>query len=131
MPFILTDRVDNATTVLQRVLQRTRDPSIALPLHIMEVSALEPTSLRDELRLHARYIRDTLVPILSPQSKLAHSDYVLLRAILKKLGFTYITLDLLRYSRMEKALMVIAATGAGTVRLYRAIFSQEYFDRLV
>lgn len=83
----------------------------------MDTPAVGDLSLRDELRLHARYIRDTLVPILSRQYKLTHSDNVLLRSIFKKLDSTHITLPLLRYSRMEKALMVIAATGASTVIL--------------
>ena len=69
------------------------------------------TSLRDELRLHSRYIRDTLVPALALQPNLSRSDSVLLRSIFKALDTIPVTLDLLRYSRIEKALMVIAAMG--------------------
>ena len=126
MPFVLTACTDDAANLLQRVLQRTQNPSSGHPLHIMEVSTLKAASLRDELRLHARYIRDTLLPTLSPLSKLAHSDHVLLRSIFKSLDSTHITLDLLRYSRMEKALMVIAATGAGTVRIYPPMKSHQH-----
>ena len=71
----------------------------------------KPLSVRDELRLHSRYIRDTLVPHLSRQQNLSHSDTALVHSIFKKLKSTPMTIDLLRYSRMEKALMVIIATG--------------------
>ena len=96
-------------------LQRTDRTATKNPLHIMDVTTLDAPSLRDELRLHSRYIRDTLVPILSRPSKLTHPDHVLLRSIFKKLESIHMNLELLRYSRMEKALMVIAATGASTV----------------
>lgn len=65
----------------------------------------------EELLLHSRYIRDTLVPLLAKQPKLSHSDVLCLRSIFQTLDATPMTLDLLRYSRIEKALMVIAATG--------------------
>lgn len=112
MPYIHPTCTDNATALLQQALQRTKRPPTGNPLHVMDLSPLKALSLRDELRLHARYIRDTLAPLLSRQSGLTHSDRVLLRSIFQKLESTDITLDLLRYSRVEKALMVIAATGA-------------------
>ena len=68
-------------------------------------------SVREELRLHSRYIRDTLVPLLAKEPRLNPSDSVCLRSILKTLETIPMTLDLLRYSRIEKALMVIATTG--------------------
>ena len=81
----------------------------------MDVHTLEKPSLRDELRLHSRFIRDTLAPTVSRQTELSRSDSALLHSILKKLEFTQMTLDFLRYSRIEKALMVIAASGSGAV----------------
>lgn len=77
----------------------------------MKSSPRKGESIREELRLHSRYIRDTLVPLLDKQPKLKHSDIVCLQSILKTLDAVPMTLDLLRYSRIEKALMVIVATG--------------------
>ena len=68
-------------------------------------------SLQEELRLHSRYIRDKLVPLLAKQPKLNHSDTVCLRAIFKVLDGVTMTLELLRFSRIEKGLKVIAAPG--------------------
>lgn len=77
----------------------------------MQSPLSEGASLREELLLHSRYIRDTLVPGLVVQHKLKRSDYVCLQSILKTLDTIQMTLDLLRYSRIEKALMAIAGTG--------------------
>ena len=68
-------------------------------------------SVREELLLHSRYIRDTLAPLLAKQPKLNHSDSVCLQSIFKSLDSIPVTIDLLRYSRIEKALMVIVAAG--------------------
>ena len=116
MPYIHSNGNDLATLLLQQTLQ-PKTPTASSTLQYMDLHALQVPSLRDELRLHARYIRDTLVPILSRQSKLTHSDNLLLRSIFKKLEALNVTLDLLRCSRVEKALMVIAATGTSTVML--------------
>ncbi len=126
MPFIHPSSHNNVTALLQQAEQRIKRPAAASPLHIMDVRALESPSLRDELRLHARYIRDTLVPLLSRQPRVTHSDRVLLRSIFRKLESTHVTLDLLRYSRMEKALMVIAAPGAASVRFSNLSFRFWY-----
>lgn len=118
MPFIHSTGTDNASALLLHALQKDKIPVGGKPRNVMDILALKaPPSFRDELRLHARWIRDTLVPILSRQSMLTNSDNVLLRSIFKTLESTNMTLDLLRYSRIEKALMVIAATGTSTVRL--------------
>ena len=77
----------------------------------MRPSPRKASSVREELLLHSRYIRDTLVPLLAKQPKLNHSDTLLLRSIFKILEATPMTLDLLRSSRIHKALMVIPATG--------------------
>ena len=71
------------------------------------------TSIGEVLRLHTRYIRDHLVPILGKHAKLSHSDSVSLRSIFKSLDAIPMTLDLIRFSRIEKALMVIANSGDG------------------
>ena len=85
----------------------------------MDILSFDGPSLSDELRLHARYIRDTLVPLLSERSdersEISPSDIVLLQSIFKKLASVKITIELLRFSRIEKALMMIAATGPLTV----------------
>ena len=69
------------------------------------------SSIRGQLLLHSRYIRDTLAPLLAKQPKLNHSDSVCLHSIFKSLDVIPMTIDLLRYSRIEKALMVIVAAG--------------------
>ena len=90
---------------------------------------VRPLSVRDELRLHSRYIRDTLVPLLSRQHKLSHADTALVHSIFKKLKSTTITLDLLRYSRMEKALMVIVATGATCWPMEVVVSAEEMIQK--
>ena len=76
----------------------------------MKSSPRKASSVREELLLHSRYIRDTLVPLLAKQPKLNYSDTLCLRSIFKILEATPMTLDLLRSSRIHKALMVIVAT---------------------
>ena len=87
------------------------------------------STVRDELRLHSRYIRDTLVPLLSREPKLSYSDTVLIRSIFKKLDSTPMTLDLLRYSRMEKALMVIVATGVSCWPMEILVSAEEIIQK--
>ena len=77
---------------------------------MMKPSPPKGASVGEELLLHSRYIRDTLVPLLAKQPKLSHSDSLFLRSIFKTLDATPMTVDLLRHSRIHKALMVIAAT---------------------
>ena len=79
----------------------------------MKPSPQKKTSIGEELRLHTRFIRDYLVPLLGKHTKLSHSDYVSLGSIFKSLDAVPLTLDLLRFSRIEKALMVIANAGDG------------------
>lgn len=128
MPYIHEFNSEDATVLIRRALQKAEKLNTRNPSHFMEVQALSSLSLRDELRLHARYIRDTLVPLLSRQPDLTQSDSVLLRSIFKKLQTTQMTLELLRYSRIEKALMVIAATGTTTVRRFE--YSQSRMETL-
>ncbi len=90
---------------------------------------MKPSSIRDDLRLHSRYIRDTLVPLLSREQKLSHSDTALVHSIFKKLKSTHMTLDLLRYSHMEKALMVIVATGASCWPMEVVVLAEEMMQK--
>ena len=90
---------------------------------------MKPLSVRDELRLHSRYIRDTLVPRLSREQSLSHSDTDLVHKIFKMLKSTPMTLELLRYSRMEKALMVIIATGASCWPMEVVVMAEEVMQK--
>ena len=90
---------------------------------------MKPLSTRDELRLHSRYIRDALVPHLSREQSLSHSDTVIVHNIFKKLKSTPMTLDLLRFSRMEKALMVIIATGASCWPMELVVKAEEMMQK--
>lgn len=66
--------------------------------------------VRETLRTHARYICYTLVPLVTAEegSQLNDRDIYFLRTILYEVNATPITLDLIRYSRIEKALTFIA-----------------------
>ena len=112
MPYLHNVFAPDATTLLLYAQQKAKRP-IDNPRHVMDVDG-RPTTLREELRLHSRHIRDTLVPQLALQPRLNHADKALLWSIFRKLDSADVTLDVLRYSRIEKALMVIAATGAST-----------------
>ena len=80
----------------------------------MNPSPRKASSVREELLLHSRYIRDTLVPLLAKEPKLNYSDTLCLRSIFKILEETPMTLDLLRSSHIHKALMVIVATESAS-----------------
>ena len=64
------------------------------------------------LRLHATYIRDTLFPLLHPNAPyLPSQEFYLLTTILARVFSTRpITTDLLRQSRIVKALQLITST---------------------
>ena len=80
-------------------------------LPTMKPSPRKGSSIREDLLLHSRYIRDTLAPLLAKQPKLNHSDSVCLHSIFKSLDAIPVTIGLLRYSHIEKALVVIVAAG--------------------
>lgn len=65
--------------------------------------------IREILRTHSRYIRDTLLPLVAGGecSKLNDRDIALLQATLDEVNAIPITLDLLRYSRIANALAII------------------------
>ena len=69
------------------------------------------TSIRDELLQHSRYIRDYLSPLLADQPSLPATEIELLRSIMTRISSIPITIELLRYSRIEKALLLIAFTS--------------------
>ena len=66
--------------------------------------------VRETLRTHSRYIRDTLLPLLAGRegSGLNDRDLSFLRNALNEVNKTPITIDLLRYSRIAQALAMIA-----------------------
>lgn len=97
---------------------------------MMESALLKRASIREELRLHSRYIRDTLVPLLAKQSQFSHTDCVCLHSIFRTLDGIPMTLDLLRYSRIEKALMVIAATGNACWPMDILVHAEELIAKL-
>lgn len=72
-------------------------------------------SIRDELRTHSRHIRDTLAPAvaINSDSPLNQTDLSFVRAALDRADAIPMTLDLLRYSRIHKALVQIAVAGKG------------------
>lgn len=65
--------------------------------------------IRETLLTHSRYIRDTLLPLVANDqgSGLNYRDLSILRAILNDVNATPVTLELLRYSRIAKALAII------------------------
>ena len=90
---------------------------------------VKPISVRDDLRVHSRYIRDTLVPILSHEKKLGPIETAEIHSIFRKLKCTQMTLDLLRYTRLEKALMVIVATGVSCWPMDVVVAAEELFRK--
>lgn len=57
--------------------------------------------------MHASHIRDNLAPMLAHNPVLDASERTILEQALAKIGHTKMKLDLLRFSHMEKALMLI------------------------
>lgn len=71
-------------------------------------------AVRDELRTHSRYIRHNLVPLVACQaeSQLNNRDLALLHSTLDRINAIPMTLSLLRYSRIEKAILRISPACA-------------------
>lgn len=69
-------------------------------------------AVQEELRTHCRYIRDTLVPLVTCEGicQLNNRDLALLHSTLDRIDTFPMTLSLLRYSRIEKALLSISPT---------------------
>lgn len=77
-------------------------------------SATMEQEIREELRTHSRYIRDNLIPLVGGDGgvcKLNSRDLGLLRSTLMKVNAISVTLDVLRFSRIEKALVLISNPG--------------------
>ena len=68
----------------------------------------EPVSTSDELLGHSRYIRDFLAPMLDPNGHIPNSEVNLLLSVMDSLKKIKVTLALLRYSHIEKALLSIS-----------------------
>ena len=62
---------------------------------------------QEELLQHSRYIRDFLSPILASQPELPAVDLALMSSVLSRIGAVEMTIDLLRKTRIEKALMLV------------------------
>lgn len=71
--------------------------------------------IKDELRELSRYIRDILAPLVARggENNLNQVQLSRLYAILTHIDVLPMSLDLLRYSRIHKALIDIAAAGKG------------------
>ncbi len=69
--------------------------------------AIWPDDIRDELLQHSRFIRDYLGPILATHPTLPGTELALLSSIITRVGAARMTMDLLRHSRIEKALMLV------------------------
>ncbi|KAL8730240.1 MAG: hypothetical protein Q9166_004217 [cf. Caloplaca sp. 2 TL-2023] len=72
---------------------------------------------KEDLLAHSRYIRDVLAPKIAIEDSQASGRHVFdlthLRSALEELASSPMTLDILRYSRMEKALQTIAEANGG------------------
>ncbi len=64
----------------------------------------------DDLLIHSRFIRDELAPLVASKGHLALSDEDIstLRTVMISLNAVPMTVDLLRYSRLDKALRLIS-----------------------
>ena len=70
------------------------------------------STIKSNLRAHSRYIRDTLQPHLStPGATLTPTELSTLKSIFASVSAIPITLELLQYSRIEKAVAVVASGG--------------------
>lgn len=69
-------------------------------------------SIKATLRIHSRYIRDTLAPSLSRTGgTLTDVQLATLKSIFASISAVPMTIEYLQYSRIEKALTVIASGG--------------------
>lgn len=67
--------------------------------------------MQDEVLQHSRYIRDYLAPLLADEPTLPPGEMALLSSVMNRIAAIPMTIELLRYSRIEKALMVMAYTA--------------------
>ena len=77
--------------------------------------SIQNISTKDEFRLHSRYIRETLAPMLANSgTSLPASEVYPLESILARTAATTVNLNHLRYSHIEKALMLLVNTDERT-----------------
>ena len=70
-------------------------------------------SVKEILLCHSRYIRDVLAPVIAREGgRLNERQMAALRTIFASLSTVKITTELLQYSRIEKALGIIAVEGS-------------------
>ena len=70
-------------------------------------------SVKENLLCHSRYIRDVLAPVIAREGgRLNEQQMAALRTIFASLSTVKITTELLQYSRIEKALGIIAVEGS-------------------
>ncbi|KAG8528910.1 uncharacterized protein KY384_006599 [Bacidia gigantensis] len=104
----------------------TLKPGPLSPTFLLSTTPSSDAKDITSLRLHATYIRDTLVPLLSSDRDLPIQEAILLRNILSKISrISPIATDMLRQTRIERALKIIATSGspwpADTVRQAKVI----------
>jgi len=69
-------------------------------------------SLKENLLCHSRYIRDVLQPIVAKKGgRLNEQQITALKTIFASISSVKMTRELLQYSRIEKALSIIAVEG--------------------
>ena len=86
-----------------------------LPSNLTSISPQSGTSTSDiikaNLRIHSRYIRDTLAPALSRAGTLTDVQLANLKSIFASISAVPMTMEYLQYSRIEKALTLVASGG--------------------
>ena len=90
---------------------RFRLSEVPFTLYLGEKMAVGPN--RDELRTWSHYIRDALIPELKDGTEVALAKSIIeaIRTFLYELRTTYIDVDVLRYSRLHKALKEVCVMG--------------------
>ena len=92
----------------------SRRPATLSRLHDNKTSWIFPIlgiSAQDELLQHSRYIRDSLAPRFANEAVLPPNEMALLSSVMNRIAAVPMTMSLLRYSRIEKALMTLAYTS--------------------
>ena len=107
-----TKDVDAKAVTIQKPRKAVSSTSSAKTPKPQSGASEKLESLREALRTHSRYIRDELGPLLIREPAMTGPDSATIRSIFRLLKSTAITLDDLRFSRMEKALQLIVVTGA-------------------
>ena len=96
-------------TVINRLQFRFLNTAASTRIHEIEMGP----SVQENLLCHSRYIRDILAPVVAREGgRLNDQQMTALKTIFASLSTVRITVELLQYSRMEKALNVIAIEGS-------------------